>query len=53
MGGGGGGGVGARGQNLEHLVKVVFLCRSFLEVSIFATTYRKAFIVGPKVPYPY
>ena len=46
------GGGGARGQNLEHLVKVVFLCWSFLEVYIFATTYRKAFIVGPKVPYP-
>ena len=28
------------------------LCWSFLEVYIFATTYRKAFIVGPKVPYP-
>ena len=46
-GGGGGGG----DQNLEHLVKVVFLCWSFLEVYIFATTCRKAFIVGPKVPY--
>ena len=46
-----GGGGGARGKNLEHLVKVVFLCWSFLEVYIFATTYRKAFIVGPKVPY--
>ena len=45
-------GGGARGQNLEHLVKAVFLCWSFLEVYIFATTYRKAFIVGPKVPYP-
>ena len=43
----GGGGV----LNLEHLVKVVFLCWSFLEVYIFATTYRKAFIVGPNVPY--
>ena len=32
MPGGGGGGGGARGQNLEHLVKVVFLCWSFLEV---------------------
>ena len=42
----------ARGQNLEHLQKAVFLCWSFLEVYIFATTYRKAFIVGPKVPYP-
>ena len=50
MGGGGGG--GARGQNLENLVKVVFLCWSFLEVYIFATTYQKTFIVGPKVPYP-
>ena len=46
-------GDGARGQNLEHLVKVVFLCWSFLEVYIFATTYLlKAFIVGPKVPDP-
>ena len=53
-GGGGGGGMGggARGQNLEHLPKVVFLCWSFLEVYIFATTYWKAFIVGPKVPFP-
>ena len=42
----------ARGQNLEHLVKVVILCWSFLEVLIFATTYQKTFIVGPKVPYP-
>ena len=44
----------ARGQNLELLQKVVhvFMCWSFLEVYIFATTYRKAFIVGPKVPYP-
>ena len=40
-GGGGGGGGWTRGQNLEHLVKVVFLC--FLEVCIFATTYGKAF----------
>ena len=39
-GGGGGGGGGARGQNLEHLQKAVF-SRSH----IFATTYRKAFIV--------
>ena len=55
-GGGVGGGGGARGQNLEHLQKVVFLCWSFLEVYIFATTYQKAFIVGPKgypsLPYP-
>ena len=36
-GGGGGGGGGARGQNLERLQKVVFLCWSFLEVYIFAT----------------
>ena len=46
----------ARGKNLEHLQKVVFLCWSFLEVYIFATTYQKAFIVGPKgfptLPYP-
>ena len=46
------GGGGARGQFLEHLQKVVFLCWSFLEVYIFATTYQKAFIVGPKVTYP-
>ena len=39
-------------QNLKHLVKVLFLCCSFLKVYIFATTYRKAFIVVPKVPYP-
>ena len=50
--GGGGGGGGVKGQNLEHLVKVLFLCWSFLEVYIFATTFWKAFIVGPKVPYP-
>ena len=42
---------GARGKNLEHLVKVAFLCWSFLELYIFATTNRKSFIVGPKVPY--
>ena len=47
----GGGRGGARGQNLELLQKVVFLCWSFLEVYIFANTYQKAFIVGPKVPY--
>ena len=45
-------GGGFRGQNVQHLVKVVFLCWSFLEVYFSATTYRKAFIVGPKVPYP-
>ena len=50
MGGAGGG--GASGQNLEHLQKGVFLCWSFLEVYIFATIYRIAFIVGPKVPFP-
>ena len=43
-------GDGVRGQNLVHLQKVVFLCLSFLEVYIFATTYQKAFILGPKVP---
>ena len=47
-----GGGGGATDQNLEHLQKAVFLCWSFLEVYIFATTYWKAFLVGPKVPYP-
>ena len=36
----------------EHLQKVVLLCWNFLEVYIFATTYQKAFIVGPKVIYP-
>ena len=42
------GGVGGvRGQNLVHLQKVVFLCWSFLEVYIFATTYQKAFILEP------
>ena len=45
-------GGGARCQNLEHLQIVVFLCWNFLEVYTFATTYWKAFIVGPKVPYP-
>ena len=44
----GGGGGEATCQNLEHLQKVVFLCWSFLQVYIFATTYQKAFIVGPK-----
>ena len=43
-------GGGARGQILVHFQKVVFLCWSFLEVYIFATTYQKAFIPGPKVP---
>ena len=36
---------GARGQNLVHLQKVVFLCQSFLEVNI-STTYQKTFILG-------
>ena len=40
------------GQCALPLVKVVFLCWSFLEVYIFATTYWKAFIVRPKEPYP-
>ena len=35
----------ARGQNLVHLQKVVFLCQSFLEVNI-STTYQKTFILG-------
>ena len=41
---------GARGQNLEHLQKVVFLCWIFLEVYIFSTTYQKAIILEPLVP---
>ena len=43
----GGGGEWARGQNIVHLQKVVFLCQSFPEVYIFATTYQKAFMLGP------
>ena len=39
-------------HTLEHFQKAVFLCWNFLEVYIFAPTYRKAFIVGPKVPKP-
>ena len=39
-------GGGARGHNLEHLQKVEFLCYSFLEVYILATTHQKAFILG-------
>ena len=46
---GGGGGLRSKSRTSSN---VVFLCWSFLEVHIFATTYRKAFIVGPKVPYP-
>ena len=46
------GGDGDRGQILVHLQKVVFLGWSFLEVYFFATTYQKAFILGPKVTYP-
>ena len=45
-----GGGGGARGQNLEHLQKVVFLCWSLLELYIFATIYQKAIILEPYVP---
>ena len=33
-------GGGARGHNLEHLQKVEFLCQSFLEVYILATTHQ-------------
>ena len=45
---------GARGQNLEHLQKAVFLCWSFLEVYILATTYWKAFeIAKGTLPYPH
>ena len=37
---------GARGQNLVHLQKVVFLCQSFLEVNTgISTTYQKTFIL--------
>ena len=43
-------GGGARGQNLVHLQKVVFLCLSFLEVYIFASTYQKPIILEPYVP---
>ena len=46
------GGGGLEVKNLEHIQKAVFLYSGFLEVYIFATTFRKAFIVGPKVPYP-
>ena len=51
-------GVGARGHNLEHLQKVGFLRKIFLEVYILATTHQKALggaVVrasdfGPRVP---
>ena len=43
----------ARGQNLEHLPKVLCLCGSFLEVYICATDYQKAFIVRPNLILPY
>ena len=39
----------ARGHNLVHLKKVVFLYLSFLEVHILTTTYEIAFILGPYV----
>ena len=39
-------GGGARGHNIEHLQKVEFLCESFLEVYILATSHQKAFILS-------
>ena len=46
----GGGGV-ARGQNLEHIQKVVFLCLSFLEVYISESIHSWTKGV-PYLPYP-
>ena len=47
-----GGGGGARGQNLEHLVKVVFLCWSFLEFHIPPQPHPTPILYYPTLPYP-